>query len=64
MQINISKQIKTLSIAFAFLAAATTSFGQRLATVDVNRILESIEEYQAAQSELDRLASKWRQEIA
>ena len=64
MQINISKQIKTLSIAFAFLAAATTTFGQRLATVDVNRILESIEEYQAAQSELDRLASKWRQEIA
>lgn len=64
MQINIKKQIKTLTFAFAFLALATTSFGQRIATVDVNRILESIEEYQAAQSELDRLASKWRQEIA
>ena len=37
---------------------------QRIAYVDVNKILESIDEYQAAQSELDRLASKWRQEIA
>ena len=37
---------------------------QRIAYVDVNRILESIEEYQAAQEELDKLAARWRQDIA
>lgn len=46
------------------LAFSTASSAQRIAYVDVNRILESFKEYQDAQSELDRVASKWRQEIA
>lgn len=37
---------------------------QRIAYVDVNQILESIEEYRNAQEELDQLAATWRQEIA
>jgi len=37
---------------------------QRIAYVDVNKILESIDEYQEAQRELDQLAATWRQEIA
>lgn len=37
---------------------------QRIAYVDVNLVLESIQEYQAAQDELDRIAADWRQEIA
>ncbi len=48
-----------LTFAFAFQAEA-----QRIAYVDVKTILESIDEYQKAQDELDRVASTWRQEIA
>ena len=46
-------------IAFAFKSEA-----QRIAYVDVKVILESIDEYQKAQDELDNVASTWRQEIA
>ncbi len=41
-----------------------TSNAQRIAYVDVNRILESIQEYQKAQEDLDKLAARWRQDIA
>ncbi len=55
---------KTLTV-FAFaIALAFTANAQRIAYVDVNRILESVAEYQQAQTELDNVASKWRQEIA
>lgn len=47
-----------------FLFAATSVNAQRIAYVDVPQILESIQEYQDAQSEIDRLAAKWRQDIA
>ena len=46
-----------------FLTFSSLS-AQRMAFVDVNQILESIEEYKAAQDELDRMAATWRQEIA
>jgi len=46
-------------VAFAFKAEA-----QRIAYVDVKVILESIDEYQKAQDELDKVAATWRQEIA
>ena len=51
--------VSTFLLVFAFTANA-----QRIAYVDINKILESIQEYQSAQDELDRIASKWRQEIA
>ncbi len=51
------------TIVFLMLAAFTVQ-AQRFAYVDVNVIMESIEEYKKAQTELDNLASKWRQEIA
>lgn len=55
---------KTVAV-FAFaIAFIFTVNAQRIAYVDVNRILESVEEYQQAQTELDNVASKWRQEIA
>lgn len=47
------------TLGFAFAANA-----QRIAYVDVKVILESINEYQKAQQELDQLAATWRQEIA
>lgn len=48
-----------LTVAFAFTMQA-----QRIACVDVNKVLESIQEYQGSQQELDNLATRWRQEIA
>lgn len=37
---------------------------QRIAVVDIQAILESLDEYQDAQKELDRISAQWRQEIA
>ena len=61
-----SKFLKNTLLLVAFLTAVSFNslLAQRIAYVDVTQILESIEEYQGAQQELDRLASKWRQEIA
>lgn len=55
---------KFLATALLTVAIATQVQAQRIAYVDVNQILESIEEYQKAQQELDRIAATWRQEIA
>lgn len=62
MKSNLFK--KTLAVfAFATLVVFSAQ-AQRIAYVDVNRILESVPEYTTAQTELDRVSSKWRQEIA
>ena len=37
---------------------------QKIAVVDINAVLQSMDEYKNAQTELDRSASQWRQEIA
>ena len=37
---------------------------QRLAIVDVNALLQEMDDYKVAQGELDKVASKWRQEIS
>jgi outer membrane protein len=50
-----------LSSIFLF---STASFGQRLAYVDVQKLLNSQDDYLEAQKELDGLAQRWRQEIA
>ncbi len=61
---------KSFTMKKTFFAAILTFLGfsamyaQRMAFVDVNQILESIEEYKGAQDELDRTAATWRQEIA
>jgi len=52
-----------LSLGLILLFSFETD-AQRFVVVDINQILESVDEYQAAQSELDVLASKWRQDIA
>ncbi len=44
---------------FAFTAQA-----QKFAYVDTNKILEGVGDYRKAQDELDKLATKWRQDIA
>ncbi len=37
---------------------------QRIAIVDITRVLEEMSDYQKAQTELDNIAAQWRQEIA
>ncbi len=62
MKSNLLK--KTVAVfAFAMLVVFSAQ-AQRIAYVDVNRILESVSSYKTAQDELDRVSSKWRQEIA
>ncbi|MEO1624091.1 MAG: OmpH family outer membrane protein, partial [Bacteroidota bacterium] len=48
-----------LTAFFAFSAGA-----QRIAYVDLNKILDSSPDYQNAQKELDNLAAKWRRQIS
>lgn len=54
------------NVLFTLLFALITSFsfGQRIAVVDINSVLESMPEYTQAQQEVDRVAADWRQEIA
>jgi len=42
----------------------TTLHAQRVAVVDVNALLSELPEYKTAQGELDKISSKWRQEIS
>lgn len=52
-----------LSLIFAVFTVFAAS-AQRVALVDVNNILENLDEYAAAQNEIDQISAKWRQEIA
>lgn len=46
------------------LASLFTVSAQRIASVDINQILESLDEYKTAQDNLDKVAAQWRQDIA
>lgn len=62
---SLSRLVRHTALTIGLLGAvAATASAQRIAYVDVDRILESIKEYKAAQEELDRIAAKWRQDIA
>jgi len=57
------------NIIYAFilvvgLLTSSTVQAQRVAIVDVSALLQEMDEYKTAQAELDKVASKWRQEIA
>ena len=65
MNTQIMKIGKKVLVAFTFVAFfAFSGEAQRIATVDIQTILESVDDYKSAQDNLDRIASKWRQEIA
>ncbi len=53
-------------ISTALLALAFTGFisAQRIAFVDVTAVLESLPDYTKAQTQLDQVATQWRQDIA
>jgi len=50
--------------ALATIFGSTSVHAQRIAVVDINAVLESMEDYKGAQQELDQVAESWRQEIA
>ena len=52
-----------LTAAFALFAFGSQLSAQKIASIDMERILSSITEYQDAQTQLDQLAAKWQQEI-
>lgn len=47
----------------AFLGFSATTSAQKIASIDMERILSSITEYRDAQEQLDQLAAKWQQDI-
>ena len=51
------------TLVLTSLSVATVS-AQKIAYVDVNKILNSLKEYKTAQKQIDDLAAKWRREIA
>ena len=59
------KKILLFSCLFAcFTFASSTVQAQRIAHVDINKILDSDPAYTKAQEDLDKLASRWRRQIA
>lgn len=52
-----------LLLAMFSLVGMTAVQAQKVALVDVNKILESLPEYADAQTQLDQLAANWRQQI-
>lgn len=57
--------IKKILFAFSFaLLTANVAFSQRIAIVDINAVLDGMTDYQKAQTDLDKIAADWRQEIA
>ncbi len=54
----------TCLILFLSIAAISELSAQRIAIIDITKVLESNPDYKAAQAELDKIAADWRQEIA
>ncbi len=55
---------KLFILAFLMFGMLSMTNAQRLAIVDVNALLQEMDDYKVAQGELDKVASKWRQEIS
>ena len=56
---------KRIVIGFSLVLGLLVNIeAQKIAIVDINEVLSSLPEYQNAQTELDRIAAEWRQEIA
>ncbi|MBK9734846.1 MAG: OmpH family outer membrane protein [Saprospiraceae bacterium] len=53
-----------LFVCMFILGSSFSSVAQKIAVVDINEVLSSLPDYQAAQTELDRIAAEWRQQIA
>lgn len=51
-------------IPFLILGLAQTGLAQKIALVDIAYVLDNMDDYKNAQTELDRVAEAWQQEIA
>jgi outer membrane protein len=56
--------MKKLFLLLGFTLLFTGLQAQKIAVVDIAKVLDNMEEYKAAQGQLDKLAEDWRQEIA
>lgn len=62
-QITTMKKLKFL-LLFVAIAFVTALQAQRIAIVDITKVLEQMPDYKEAQSQLDDIAAQWRQEIS
>jgi len=56
--------LRFLQISFFLFLSSQITFAQKFAFVDTEYILSQMNEYQAAQKELDDLSEKWQGELA
>src|SRR5262245_9543421 len=54
----------TFLLLFLTLGLTVSLKAQRIAIVDITKVLEEMPDYQAAQKDLDEIAAEWRQQIA
>lgn len=54
----------TCLLLFLSVTAITQLSAQRIAIVDITKVLEELPDYKSAQTDLDKIAADWRQEIA
>jgi len=54
----------TILTMMLLMVSAVSLQAQRIAVVDLGKVLNTSSEYKAAQDELDKIAARWRQEIA
>lgn len=57
-------KIACLLLFLSITAVTQKMSAQRIAIVDITRVLEELPDYKSAQGDLDKLAADWRQEIA
>ena len=55
---------KILTALSLVIFVSTSMFSQRIAIVDINEVLGSFSDYQAAEENIDKVASQWQQDIA
>ena len=56
--------MKKLLTVIAFAISFSSLSAQRIAIVDVNAVLNGMSDYTTAQTEVDKVAAEWQQEIA
>jgi outer membrane protein len=57
-------KILLLFLALTSLAGLSSLKAQRIAIVDITKVLEQLPDYKEAQKQLDDIAAQWRQEIS
>ena len=55
---------KKFFFSLVFAAASFFSQAQKIAIVDISKVMDAVPEYKTANENLEKVAAKWRQEIA